>query len=109
LVASYGRSFEARNLRRMMQFSEQFPDFGIVSPLTTQLSWTHVVKVSPLKTAKARLFYLGEAATRQVGQHELRRMIDRNALSSVKAVVACCVELEDQFAQLIQCNFDDRH
>ena len=39
LVASYGRSFEARNLRRMMQFAEQFPDFGIVSPLATQLSW----------------------------------------------------------------------
>ncbi len=36
LVASYGRSFEARNLRRMMQFAEQFPDFGIVSPLATQ-------------------------------------------------------------------------
>jgi len=24
---SYGRSFEARNLRRMMQFAKQFPDF----------------------------------------------------------------------------------
>jgi len=49
LVASYGRSFEARNLRRMMQFAEQFPDFGIVSPLATQLSWTHIVEVLPLK------------------------------------------------------------
>jgi len=29
-----------------MQFAEQFPDFGIVSPLTTtQLSWTHIVEV----------------------------------------------------------------
>jgi hypothetical protein len=28
LIASYGRSFEARNLRRMMQFAEQFPDFA---------------------------------------------------------------------------------
>jgi hypothetical protein len=44
LVASYGRSFEARNLRRMMQFAEQFPNFGIVSPLATQLSWSHVVE-----------------------------------------------------------------
>jgi hypothetical protein len=39
LVASYGCSFESRNLRRMMQFAEQFPDFGIVSPLATQLNW----------------------------------------------------------------------
>jgi predicted nuclease of restriction endonuclease-like (RecB) superfamily len=79
LVASYGRSFEARNLRRMMQFAEQFPDFGIVSALTTQLSWSHVVEVLPLKTAQARLFYLGEAANRQLATRELRRMIDRKA------------------------------
>jgi hypothetical protein len=52
----------------MMQFAEQFPDFGIVSPLTTQLSWSHIIEVLPLKTAQARLFYLGEAATRQLGK-----------------------------------------
>jgi hypothetical protein len=49
LIASYGRSFEARNLRRMMQFAEQFPDYEIVSALTTQLSWSHVAEVLPLK------------------------------------------------------------
>ncbi|MDR1993617.1 MAG: DUF1016 N-terminal domain-containing protein [Nitrososphaerota archaeon] len=38
LTAKYGRSFEMRNLRRMMQFSEQFPDFEIVSQVATQLS-----------------------------------------------------------------------
>ena len=27
LTNKYGRSFEIRNLRRMMQFAEQFPDF----------------------------------------------------------------------------------
>ena len=79
LVAGYGRSFEARNVRRMMQFAEQFPDFGIMSPLATQLSWSHVVEVLALKTPEARLFYLGEAATRQLGKRELRRMIDRKA------------------------------
>ena len=77
LVASYGRSFEARNLRRMMQFAEQFPDFGIVSAVTTQLSWTHIVEVLPLKTPEARLFYLKEAATRQLGTRELRQLIAR--------------------------------
>jgi len=38
LVANYGCAFEARNLRRMMQFAEQFPDFEIVVPLAPQLS-----------------------------------------------------------------------
>ncbi|NJR44262.1 DUF1016 domain-containing protein [bacterium] len=77
LVASDGHSFEVRNLRRMMQFAELFPDFEIVSALTTQLSWTHVVEVLPLKTPEARLFYLGEVATRQLGTRELRQMISR--------------------------------
>lgn len=77
LVASYGRSFEARNLRRMMQFAEQFPDFGIVSAVTTQLSWTHVVEVLPLETSEARRFYLKEAETRQLGTRELRQLIAR--------------------------------
>jgi len=49
LSTSYGRSFEARNLRRMMQFAEQFPDFGIVSPLATQLSWSHFIELLSLK------------------------------------------------------------
>jgi predicted nuclease of restriction endonuclease-like (RecB) superfamily len=79
LVASYGRSFEARNLRRMMQFAGQFPDFGIVSPLATQLSWSHVIEVLPLKTPEVSLFYLGEAATRQLGKRELRQLIARKA------------------------------
>lgn len=48
----------------MMQFAEQFPDFGIVSPLTTQLSWPQFAVVLALITPKARLFYLGEAAIR---------------------------------------------
>jgi predicted nuclease of restriction endonuclease-like (RecB) superfamily len=51
----------------------------IVSPLATQLSWSHVVEVLALKTPEARLFYLGDAATRQLGKRELRRMIDRKA------------------------------
>jgi hypothetical protein len=40
----------------MMQFAEQFPDFAIVSPLTTQLSWSHVVDVLALKTPEAHLY-----------------------------------------------------
>jgi predicted nuclease of restriction endonuclease-like (RecB) superfamily len=79
LAASYGRSFEARNLRRMMQFAEQFPDFEIVVPLAPQLSWSHIIAVLPLKTPEARLFYLSEAVTRQLGKRELRHIISRKA------------------------------
>jgi len=38
LSAKYGRNFTLRNLRRMMQFAEDFPDKKIVSTLSTQLN-----------------------------------------------------------------------
>ena len=41
LVEQYGNVFDSRNLRRMIQFPELFPDIQIVSPLATQLSWRH--------------------------------------------------------------------
>jgi hypothetical protein len=37
LQSKYGRNFEEKNLRRMMQFSEQFADLEIVVPLARQL------------------------------------------------------------------------
>ena len=37
LTEKYGKNFEAKNLRRMMQFAELFPDVAIVAPLARQL------------------------------------------------------------------------
>ena len=51
----YGKNFELRNLRRMMQFSEQFRDFEVLIPITQQLSWSHFVELLPLKTFDAKL------------------------------------------------------
>lgn len=79
LAEKYGSSFELRNLRRMMQFAEQFPDFEIVSLPATQLSWAHVVEILSLKTQDAKLFYLNEAARGLIGRDGLRKMISRKA------------------------------
>ena len=79
LTAKYGRSFEQRNLRRMMQFAEQFSDFEIVSPSATQLSWSHFVEILPLKTQDAKIFYLNEAVRGLIGRDELRELINRKA------------------------------
>ena len=44
LQEEYGtKGFEERTIRRMMQFALQFPDFQIVSPLLSKLSWSHFV------------------------------------------------------------------
>jgi len=79
LTEKYGRSFEVRNLRRMMQFAEQFFDFEIVSQAATQLSWAHFIEVLPLKTQDAKIFYLNEAARSAMGRNGLRNMISRKA------------------------------
>jgi predicted nuclease of restriction endonuclease-like (RecB) superfamily len=79
LASKYGRSFEARNLRRMIQFAEQFPNFEIVSPSATQLSWAHFVEILPLKTQEAKLFYLNEAARGVISRNNMRKLINRKA------------------------------
>ena len=57
LAAEFGRGFEAKNLRRMIQFSEAFPDAQIVATLSRQLNWSQFVCLIPLPTQEARQFY----------------------------------------------------
>ena len=79
LVRLYGRSFEARNLRRMVQFAELFPDYQIVSPLATQLSWTHFITLLSLKKEDARLFYAQKSIENLWSKRELQNQIERKA------------------------------
>jgi len=57
LAAEYGRGFEKKNLRRMVQFAEAFPDEVIVAALWRQLSWSHFRELLPLKAPLQREFY----------------------------------------------------
>lgn len=43
LTTKYGRNFEEKNLRRMLQFAKQFNDEKIVVTLSRQLSWSHML------------------------------------------------------------------
>jgi predicted nuclease of restriction endonuclease-like (RecB) superfamily len=79
LIEKYGKGFELRNIRRMSQFAKEFSDMEIVSKLSTQLSWSHVVELLPLKTQEARLFYARNVVAHGFGIRELRRQISRKA------------------------------
>ncbi len=57
LVRDYGQGFGAKNLARMIQFAEVFPDEKIVVSLVRQLSWTHFIALIPLKKPLEREFY----------------------------------------------------
>ena len=79
LTQEFGRGFESRNLRRMVKFAESFPDAAIVSTLSTQLSWSHMVAIVALKTPQARQFYANQAAQDGWSVRELAHQIDRKA------------------------------
>lgn len=79
LAPEFGRGFEAKNLRRMVQFAQTFPQPEIVATLSRQLSWSHFVNLLPLKTEQARQFYASQAATNTWSVRELRHQIERKA------------------------------
>lgn len=62
LAQEFGRGFESKNLRRMVQFAKAIPQPEIVATLSRQLSWSHFVNLLPLKTKPARQFYASQAA-----------------------------------------------
>lgn len=79
LVKHYGRSFGAKNLHRMMQFAELYPDIQIVVSLARQLSWTHFIVLLPLKSDEERQFYAKKIAEEKWSTRYTRKQIERKA------------------------------
>lgn len=57
LVPLYGDGFSARNLTRMVRFTEYFHEEEILATLIRQLSWSHFVEILSVKDPLARDFY----------------------------------------------------
>jgi hypothetical protein len=57
LESEFGRAFEEKNLRRMVQFAKILPDREIVAALSRHLSWSHFLRILPLKDDLKRDFY----------------------------------------------------
>ena len=71
------KGFNRRNLYRMKQFYESYPDTEIVSAVLTQLSWTnHLLILSKTKSAEERQFYLNLAIKEKYSSRELERQLD---------------------------------
>ena len=79
LADEFGRGFETKNLYRMVQFAQLFPDSDKVASLMRVLSWTHFLQLLPLKTKAARTYYAQAAATERWSVRELRAHIERKA------------------------------
>lgn len=85
-VREYGRGFDEKNLRRMVQFAELFPGQDIVVTLSRQLSWSHFLALLPVKDPLARDFYAQMCSIERWSVRTLRERVDsmlfeRTALS----------------------------
>jgi predicted nuclease of restriction endonuclease-like (RecB) superfamily len=76
LEAEFGRGFAEKNLRRMVQFAEVFPDRKIVVSLIRRLTWTHFIALIPLKDPLQRDFYAQMCRIERWSVRQLRARID---------------------------------
>jgi hypothetical protein len=94
LTAEFGQGFTYSALTRMIRFAECLPDKGIVSTLSTQLSWSHFMELLPIKDPLARDFYAEMCRIERWDVRTLRKKIggmlyQRTALSkNTKAVIS---------------------
>lgn len=77
LTKHFGKNFSARNLRYYRRFYQVFPDQKIWNARVPNLTWTHFRYLLRVDDAKAREWYLKEAAQNQWSA----RTLDRNISS----------------------------
>ena len=86
LASEFGHGFAEKNLRRMIQLAELFPEREIVVTLSRQLGWSHFLAILPLKDALRRDFYAEMCRIERWSVRTLRAKIggmlfERTALS----------------------------
>jgi predicted nuclease of restriction endonuclease-like (RecB) superfamily len=105
LEQEFGRGFGEKNLRRMVQLAQAFPDEAIVAALRRQLGWTHFKTLLPIEDDLKRSFYAEmcrvEGWSTRTLQEKLNGMLyERTALSKKPTVL-----IEQELAAL---RTDDR-
>ncbi len=75
LEIRFGTNFNEKNVRRMLQFAEQFSDLSIVVTLSRQLSWSHFLVLIPLKRIDEKLYYAQATVSQSLGVRALRKLI----------------------------------
>ncbi len=98
LTERYGRGFSRRNLFRMMQFVESYPDPSIVTPLAAQLTWTNVTIILAIPDQRKRAFYLALAAQERWSKRTLRGRIDSKLYEPLLAARGARVAVEPALA-----------
>ena len=86
LVSKFGRNYEEKNLRRMIQFAGKYPNIKNVVTLSRHLSWSHFITLIPLKGQNARGFYSKLAYGNFFSVRELRKQIRKKVYERTENV-----------------------
>lgn len=79
LTERFGRNYEEKNLRRMIQFAETFPDVENVVTLSRHLSWSHFLVLIPMTNLDARNYYSNLTFESLISVRELRKQIEKKS------------------------------
>lgn len=77
LATRFGKSFEEKNLRRMLQFSRAFSDRKKVATLSRQLTWSHFLVLLPIRKLDELDFYVQHTLDNSLSVRALRNAIGR--------------------------------
>ena len=77
LIIEVGKKYNRRTLFRMRQFYNQF-NYEKVSPLVTQLTWTHYLILLSIKDYNAVCYYVQQIEERNLSKRELESIIKSN-------------------------------
>ena len=77
LVIEVGKKYNRRTLFRMKQFYNMFKDEK-VSPLATQLTWSHYSELLSIKDINKLTYYINVAKNNNLSKRELRERIKSN-------------------------------
>ena len=77
LVIEVGKKYNKRTLFRMKQFYNVFNNKK-VSPLVTQLTWTHYLILLSLKNYNAIYYYIRQVTIRNLSKRQLEEIIKNN-------------------------------
>ncbi len=84
LVEKFGKNYEEKNLRRMIQFAEKYQDIENVVTLSRHLSWSHFLTLIPLADQHSRDFYATISFESSLSVRELRKQIEKKVYERTK-------------------------
>ncbi|HEV8284287.1 MAG TPA: DUF1016 N-terminal domain-containing protein [Chitinophagaceae bacterium] len=88
LVANYGPWFTEKNLKKMGQFADQFPEFSSVAQISPLVSWEHILLLIQIKDLELKLFYFKLTVEQGLTVNRLRKRMSANLFKQLKAFKA---------------------